>query len=143
MQLSYRAYQVGDFSYCNSLMEENMGAYFEALGIKWDPNRYIRELAKGQAWIIFLENEKVGFVHTSEKEELPYVDSIQISAKFRQRGIGSSVLAWLEEQFQKESKTAIQLSVFKNSPALRLYKRLGYAVKADRGSKFLMQKSLS
>ncbi|MEL7531890.1 MAG: GNAT family N-acetyltransferase [Bacteroidota bacterium] len=142
MQLSYRPYQAADFSYCNALMEKNMGAYFTQLGIKWDPERYAKELTKSLVWIIWLGEAKVGFVHCSEKEGSPYINSIQIAAAYRQQGIGSQVLSWLETTYKQQNQLSIGLSVFKTSPALSLYQRLGYSICADRGNKYLMQKSL-
>ncbi|MEM6343145.1 MAG: GNAT family N-acetyltransferase [Bacteroidota bacterium] len=142
MQLYYRPYQAADFSYCNDLMEENMGSYFAAFGINWDPDRYLKELAKGDAWIIWLNQEKVGFVHTSKKKGLPYIDSIQIASLYRKKGIGSRVLSWLELACKQAGHQEMRLSVFKSSPALKLYHRIGYEIKEDRGSKYLMHKFL-
>lgn len=142
MSLRFVPYQINDFEYCNSLLESNMKMYFDAEGIEWKKSRYEKEIVKGITRVVFHDNEKIGFIHLSERELHGYINTIQISSTSRNKGFGHEMLKWAEEQFNEMGKFAVELSVFKTSPALRLYQRIGYKIAKDRGSKYLMSKKI-
>lgn len=142
MELQLFPYTEEDFAYCNALIESNMREYFDAGGIQWDRNRYAAEIKSGIVRIVQIGEEKLGFIHLSERGKFGYVNTLQISADNRNRGVGSQLLDWIAAEFKRRGKKAIQLSVFTHSPALNLYKRHGYTIEKKSGSKYLMKKEI-
>lgn len=143
MPIDFYPYQDQDFDYCNSLIESNMEEYFAAADVQWDRNRYAKEIEKGIVKLVFLDEERVGFVHLGMKGKNAYVHTIQLSPLHRNRGIGSQILHWIQDTYTQKGISSIQLCVYKNSPALGLYERFGYGIEEDRGHKYLMKKDLS
>lgn len=140
MQIQYLKYQAEDFDYCNDVIETNMQEYFESAGEAWDRNRYRNALEEDIVKIVWWNGNRVGFIQLSERGVNGYLNSIQISPLFRNQGLGSQMLSWIEKEFKAMGKLGIQLSVYKTSPAFRLYQKLGYEVEKDRGTKYLMKK---
>lgn len=85
-----------------------------------------------EGWrIVEAAGQAAGSIHTadvgSEDREILLVD-IALLPQWRNQGVGSSLLRWLQEQAARDGK-AIRLHVEAFSPARKLYERLGWVVK--------------
>ena len=78
----------------------------------------------------FLEDDgRVGTLWLAAHDEDIYVYDIFVDQEHRGRGVGSRVMAWIEEQAKERGVDSVSLSVFAhNEGAIRLYERLGYEV---------------
>ena len=142
MQLTYHPYQDSDFPFCNTLIMRNMGGYFADLDIQWNPERYRGFIAEGIAQIVSWGESKIGFYHLTEEADHVYLHNVQLGKDYQGKGIGGQVMEIVEKECQQRGKTTLMLSVFKENPALRLYKRRGFELEKDRGYKVLLKKSL-
>ncbi|MGH3079824.1 MAG: GNAT family N-acetyltransferase [Gaiellaceae bacterium] len=70
-------------------------------------------------------------------DEIRVID-IALLPEFRGRGIGTRLLRGLLDEAAR-ARRRLSIHVEKNNPALRLYKRLGFAPVADRGVYVLME----
>ena len=95
----------------------------------------IQKLEYQHTFLIYLENQLIGEMsytvdpeHLLRKETGTAWISVSIGESAgRGKGIGFIALAYLEEQVRKHGLQRIELGVFEfNTPALKLYKRLGY-----------------
>lgn len=135
-------YQAADFSYCNSLIEENMRSYFDQYGISWEADRFRRQASEGFIRICQVGEVRAGFFHLSEKDQQGYVNTIQVGRQFRNQGIGNSMMNQIEAFFSAKQYSLIRLKVYNESPAIRLYEGMGYAIETKQGSQYLMEKKL-
>ena len=142
MPLTYHPYTPKDFVFCDTLIQQNMGAYFEASGQAWDSDYYRKKIEDGMAYIVWGGERKVGFFHLSIKDDAGYVNTIQLDPSFQGQGFGRQMLLHIDGLIKEMGYAFIRLKVFKDSPARRLYERLGYKVIAEEKDKFLMGKKL-
>ena len=78
-----------------------------------------------------------------EDEEYIYLDDLSVTRAYRNKGIGTSLIKRAEEYAKKIGIYNICLHVEKtNVSAFSLYKRLGYIIKEEQGSRYLMIKEL-
>lgn len=106
-------------------------------------NHYFEE----NEYVIFVaesENAVIGFlsveVHRDEHEYI-YLDDFSVSEKFRQNGIGNSLLKEAEEYGKSVNVSASLLHVEKtNERAFNFYKRNGYDVFEEQDNRLLLIK---
>lgn len=93
----------------------------------------------GAAWYRFWsrEDHSYGFVD----ESIPEL-GIGVHHVYRGRCIGSALLVRLLEQARQQGIGAVSLSVERDNPALRLYRRLGFVVVGEVGNAHTMVKTL-
>ncbi|MNP51114.1 Mycothiol acetyltransferase [compost metagenome] len=73
------------------------------------------------------DQRMVGKVHLARSEVHWVLLEIAILTEYRNVGIGTAVLRYLQEE-AKQSNISIMLSVLNNSPVFRLYERNGFVV---------------
>lgn len=94
----------------------------------------------GEYNIIVINNKDVGIfaVDESYKGE-SYISEISLNKEYQNKGIGTDILNnLLIKNKQKGLKN--KLKVFKNSPAKKLYERLGFSVYGENESHYQMEK---
>jgi len=78
-----------------------------------------------------------------EDEEYIYLDDLSVTKQYRNIGIGTKLISNAESYAKDINIHTICLHVEKsNTAAFRLYKRLGYEIYEDQGSRYLMVKNL-
>ena len=83
------------------------------------------------------DNHTYGFVDADTPEF-----AIGVKAAHRGQGIGSALLEALAQHAKANGFTRLSLSVEKDNPALRLYKRNGYETVDSEGNSWTMVKNL-
>ncbi len=74
-----------------------------------------------------------GFVNVRIVNNEVYINNITVSEKFRRMGHAKGLLLYLEENVKNKNATFITLEVREsNSPAISLYKKLGYVTVGKR-----------
>lgn len=74
---------------------------------------------------------------------IAYITHIAISKESRHEGYGQLLIMNVEHCAKEKGFKAMELEVFKtNVIACDFYRKMGYAIKEDRGEKFLLCKSL-
>ncbi len=78
-----------------------------------------------------------------EPEPYLYLDDLSVTEQYRGRGIGTRLIREAEAYAKERGIGRIVFHVEKsNGSAFRLYKKLGYAVYKDDGSRYLMKKDI-
>ena len=137
-----RPYREDDFAFCNALVETNMASYFEQDGTSWDEALFRHNIKKGTVSIYWIEEERAGFIQSSERDGEAYVNIIQVVAHSRNQGIGRVLMEYAESLFPPGKYRYVSLKVYKGSPAIRLYQKLGYMVVGEEDHKYVMKKKL-
>ncbi len=83
----------------------------------------------GQAFVILRSEEK----EVADGKTRAYVFSFRVKPQFRNCGIGSYLMGFIENDLRERGFKCITLNVAKeNLDALRLYQRLGYRITGSR-----------
>jgi ribosomal protein S18 acetylase RimI-like enzyme len=108
-----------------TVLEQLLDTQFEA-----QRRHYAHQYPDAQQHLIILDGARVGHLWTQwSTTELRVIDVSLLDA-FRRRGIGTSLLQWLQSA-AGERGLPIRLSVRRGNPAVRLYARLDFAERAS------------
>jgi ribosomal protein S18 acetylase RimI-like enzyme len=69
-------------------------------------------------------------IHTTKPGEI-YIEQIAVSAAARGQGVGGKLLDWCESVARERGAKVITLAVLRGNPAIKLYKRKGFAEKPE------------
>jgi len=87
-----------------------------------------------RAKVLVFEGRLVGFYYWSDDEpNIAGLHSIQVGKEHRGRGLGTWLMACFEMEAKAKDKRFVELAVFEDNPAQRLYERLGYQVSGQDG----------
>ncbi|MFN2608076.1 MAG: GNAT family N-acetyltransferase [Acidimicrobiales bacterium] len=104
-----------------------------------------REAAYRSCWpearshVVEVGGEAAGRLLVDEGDDSHRVVDIALLAPFRGRGVGSRVLAGVVERADAAG-VPVRLSVARSSPAVALYRRMGFEVVADEGLDLAMER---
>ena len=99
---------------------------------------YQEQFAEASYQVILQDEQPVGRIYVDRgSDEIRIIDIALLSAARNQR-IGSFLLQQILDEATLSGKRVV-LHVEKNNPALRLYQRLGFQVKEDKGVYWFMQ----
>lgn len=91
------------------------------------------------------ENDVVAFlsIEVYRDEDYIYLDDLSVAERYRNKGIGTTLIYAAEKYAEEIGITKIVFHVEKtNEDAYRLYSRLGYSEDAEEGSRIRMNKSV-
>lgn len=102
-------------------------------------------LGRGSSKYLVLINESpVGVINFQPRSDALYVSSLAVAPNCRGRGIGSCMLHFAEDMAKKAGKSWLELTVMKvNTPAQRLYVRLGFRLKEEKHFSFVLKKRIT
>jgi [ribosomal protein S18]-alanine N-acetyltransferase len=110
-------------------------SYDASLEIVTDPSR--------EVYLAFMEGEVIGFAILHLRGLFNgYIQTVCVEPQWRNKGIGSRLIAFAEERIFSESSNAFICVSSTSENTLRLYERLGYKVIGPlKGSEVLLRKS--
>lgn len=92
----------------------------------WQRENFASEFASAATSILEEDGRIAGYIQIRDERDRIYVQNIAISEEFQGRGIGTRLLKGLQSNAAIR-KVPLQLSVSRtNTPAQRLYERLGF-----------------
>lgn len=112
-------------------------AYVDEFGTKPDDLCFVAVvdgLIVGAAW------SRLGCSYGKVDDSVPEL-AISLYADYRNKGIGSSLLASLLDELQKKGYNKVSLSVDKTNYAVKMYRKFGFEVLAERERDYLMTKN--
>ena len=145
MNISFRKCTNDDFEFLFLLKKQNFRKYVDDI---WGWNdleqieRMKRDLEENLSHknIISMDGIEIGVYayHITNNGDF-FINEINIIREYQNKGIGSRIL---QEQLLKNSENDVRtiLQVFKNNPAINLYKRLGFTVYEETDTHFRMEK---
>ena len=144
--LELRPYKNGnqnEIQFIYNLKKEVYQKYVEKIYGEWNEEnqkklfyKFMKENSKNIE-LICLKGEIVGFYNGKDKDDNTFeIGNICIKPEYQNKGIGTAVLK--EILFENKSK-GITLQCFKENPAIKLYKRMGFD-KIDENSTHVKMK---
>ncbi|WP_404398265.1 GNAT family N-acetyltransferase [Idiomarina loihiensis] len=108
-----------------------MRSYYEQYSVEWDSVEIEKMTRELMNFDILFEGEPVGIIRLSFDDEGCHLRDLQVDERYQNRGIGSRALAETERLAREADARMIRLKVFKNSPAVNLYKKTGFSVSQE------------
>lgn len=140
MNLALMQAEDSDAAFSESINKQNMLSYFQRNSIAWDADRFARDWAILENYIITRDDVRVGVLRLSVDNSSLHIRDIQVSAALIGQGIGSWAIQQSLLMSRQRGYTSIVLRVFKDNPAMRLYERFGFSVVAEDDHIFHMRK---
>ena len=140
--MHFRLYQPGDFTQLYLIEEE---CFQPPLRF---PRSYMRQLVSSictATWVAEEEGVLAGFAIVEwlleATETTSYIETVEVGAAWRKRGIGAELLLRLERSARKAGTHSIWLHVdAENAPAIHLYEGRGYTQRGREENYYARQR---
>lgn len=127
-----RSASMADFEFAETLTRRNMSGYYHRHRLVWRGDLFLASYRESENFILELDGHAIGVLRVTEEGDSLHIRDVQIVEGQRGRGAGSFLLdvshRWARERELRE----LQLRVFIDNPAARLYLRKGYRVAGPR-----------
>ena len=102
--------------------------------------QYLQNYRSAAFEIILVDNVPAGRFYVDRREKEIRIIDLALLPEFRNQGIGTAILKDLIAEADKKN-LPLNFHVERFNPARRLYERVGFKMKEDKGSHFLMEKA--
>ena len=131
-----------DYNFVYQAKKHGYKDYVEKFYGKWDDDEQYKMfdnyigVRKNFIEIVVLDGEKIGFVDANETEIGEFeIGNICLLPEFCGKGFGTHYFEMLADNHANQ---IWKLRVFKNNPAQRLYKRVGFEITQETDTHFYM-----
>uniref|UniRef100_Q0HUT8 GCN5-related N-acetyltransferase n=1 Tax=Shewanella sp. (strain MR-7) TaxID=60481 RepID=Q0HUT8_SHESR len=121
----------------------NMQPYYAQYAVDWDEAQIEQMTQDLVNFDILFEEKLVGIVRLSFDTEECWLRDLQVEQSYQNRGIGSIAIAEAERLAKEHGSHILKLKVFKNSPAVHLYKRQGFGLTSEDDRFYYMSRAVS
>ncbi|MFB2653625.1 GNAT family N-acetyltransferase [Shewanella seohaensis] len=121
----------------------NMQPYYAQYSVDWDEAQIEQMTQDLVNFDILFEEKLVGVVRLSFDIEACWLRDLQVDQSYQNRGIGSIAIAEAERLAKEHGSHILKLKVFKNSPAVHLYKRQGFGLTSEDDRFYYMSRAIS
>ncbi|MDK1288140.1 GNAT family N-acetyltransferase [Pseudoalteromonas umbrosa] len=137
MSIIFQIATESDKDFLLSLRIQTMTEHLERQGIFLSQEAHLSRIEEHYQYanIIYVNNEKVGCLRYKATVLSLEIMQIQVLPKFQNKGFGCAILKQLLGQYPH---LPTHLSVLKESPAKRLYHKLGFVVHAEDEFEYFM-----
>ena len=127
----------GDYAYCYRLTKRNMSALFGRHWGGWAPGAFRKAFRVENTRVVMMGGRRAGYLSVRPEAGAAYLENIQLSARWRGKGIGTQLLTRL---IAEHPTVSLRLTTFADNPARRLYQRLGFVVVERHGMTLHMER---
>jgi ribosomal protein S18 acetylase RimI-like enzyme len=131
MELELRPAEENDLAFCESLNRGNMSRYLADRAIAWDPDRFLRSWADFENLIIQLDGQDIGLLRLTPEQQGLGLRDLQVLPAHQNRGIGSWAVRQATSIAASRGFQRLQLRVYEDNPAKRLYTRMGFQTELE------------
>lgn len=138
MNITFRKISSEDFGFLWHLHNSALKDYVaETWGWdeEWQIENFTKNFNTADGEIIVFANKDIGYYWVIEKERETLLASIRLLPEFQNREIGTQVIRSLIT----ESSKPVSLRVLKVNPARKLYEKLGFVIKEETKTHYLME----
>jgi ribosomal protein S18 acetylase RimI-like enzyme len=132
-----------DLAKAASFTLTNMRPYYEQYSVEWDEAQIEKMTQELVNFDILFQEQPVGVIRLSFDNEECCLRDLQVDQSYQNRGIGSHALAEAERLAKEHRSKTLTLRVFKNSPAVHLYKRQGFGLTSEDERFYYMSRTVS
>ncbi|WP_176079189.1 GNAT family N-acetyltransferase [Paraburkholderia tropica] len=121
-----------DFEFAESLTRRNMGGYYQRHHLIWRGDLFLASYRESENFILELDGEAIGVLRVTQEGDSLHIRDVQIAEGCRGNGAGTFLLDISHQWARERGLRELQLRVFVDNPAARLYLRMGYRVAGPR-----------
>lgn len=119
--------------------EEQQKENFLRMQFDLQHTQYLQNYREAAFEIIFFNKSPAGRLYVDRREREIRLIELALLPEFRRLGIGTTILKDLIAE-ANEKKLPLNCHVERLNPARRLYERMGFKLKEDKGMHFFMEK---
>ena len=121
-----------DFEFAESLTHDNMNGYYERHHLSWRADLFFASWQESENYILEDDGKPIGLLRLTEEGDSLHIRDVQIAQGYRRQGAGTYLLETSHRWARERGLRELQLRVFVDNPAARLYLRMGYRVAGPR-----------
>lgn len=121
----------------------NMQEYYAKFAPEWNTEKVLEVTAALVNYDIKLDNQTVGVMRLQFEDNTCILRDLQVIPSAQNKGIGRAAIQEAERLALGANTNSLELRVFKVSPAVSLYKKVGFVIKSEDDRFFNMTKPLS
>ncbi|WP_334021276.1 GNAT family N-acetyltransferase [Alteromonas sp. S015] len=121
----------------------NMRDYYARFAPDWDAEKVLGVTAELINYDIQVDSETVGVIRLQFEDDTCILRDLQVLPSEQNKGIGEAAIKKAEELALAAKAHLLTLRVFKISPAVSLYKKVGFVIKSEDDRFFNMAKPLN
>jgi GNAT superfamily N-acetyltransferase len=122
---------------------ENMRGYYALFAPDWNAEKVLEVTKALVNYDIQLDNQTVGVMRLQFEDNTYVLRDLQVIPSAQNRGIGSAAIKEAEKLAVAARVNSLTLRVFKISPAVSLYNKVGFVVSSEDDRFYNMVKSLN
>ncbi len=127
-----RRASLSDFAFAEALTRTNMGRYYERHRLAWRADLFLASWQESENFILEVDDEAIGLLRLTEEGDSLHIRDVQIAEGYRGQGAGTFLLETSHRWARERGLHELQLRVFIDNPAARLYLRMGYRLAGPR-----------
>jgi ribosomal protein S18 acetylase RimI-like enzyme len=116
-----------------------------AWGIEWKDDTLVHAVLDPDSFteVLEIDEEIVGYFTVIRRVDSVFIISIQLHRQYQQQGLGSLMMARIEEWGERYTLERVELWVQStNDIAIKFYEHLGYKMAGRQGNNYLMRKTI-
>ena len=121
----------------------NMRDYYAQFAPDWNAEKVLGVTAELMNYDIQLNSETVGVMRLQFEQGDCILRDLQVIPSAQNKGIGSAAIEEAEKLALNANASALTLRVFKISPAVSLYKKVGFVIRSENDRFYNMAKPVS
>ncbi|WP_297353942.1 GNAT family N-acetyltransferase [Paraburkholderia sp.] len=127
-----RKASMDDFAFAEALTRNNMGGYYKRHHLVWRSDLFLGSWRESENHILEVDGHAAGVLRITEEGDSLHIRDVQIADGYRRRGAGTYMLEISHQWARERGLRELQLRVFVDNPAARLYLRMGYKLAGPR-----------
>ncbi|MDE1184003.1 GNAT family N-acetyltransferase [Paraburkholderia sp.] len=121
-----RQASIDDFEFAEALTRNNMGHYYDRHRLIWRADLFLGSWRESENFILEVDGVPMGVLRITEEGDSLHIRDVQIADGYRKHGAGTYLLQMSHRWARERGLRELQLRVFVDNPAARLYQRMGY-----------------
>lgn len=121
-----------DFEFAEALTRNNMGGYYKRHHLVWRGDLFLASWRESENFILEVDGDAIGVLRITEEGDSLHIRDVQIAEGHRRQGAGTYMLNMSHRWARARGLRELQLRVFVDNPAARLYQRMGYRLAGPR-----------
>jgi ribosomal protein S18 acetylase RimI-like enzyme len=116
-----------------------------AWGTEWKDDTLVHAVLDPDSYteVLEIDGEIVGYFTVIRRIDSVFIISIQLHRQYQQQGLGSLMMARIEEWGERYTLERVELWVQStNDIAIKFYEHLGYKMAGRQGNNYLMRKTI-
>jgi len=149
MDIDFDKFKEGEYEFIREISKDNMKGYIDRYiegGWTAEANQknFYEKLNVGRAYTLRIKGKIIGYLLLTVVDNYLCINDIQIAKEFQGKGLSKTIFLFLEKLVNDLNCSGMELTVFNDNPAIKLYIRNGFEVVGSRfnGNATVMRKEV-